>query len=120
MKKSVYLLCLIIFTCLSCIKYERGCVVKGNVTYDSTGAPAQNIRVDLILCAREAKGQSYYYTSSAASTMTDSKGYYIIYYKKLRGWKYSYYVSANSPIVPGGLGNPPSMPNKTTVDLKIK
>ncbi|MEO6305133.1 MAG: hypothetical protein ABIP51_18385 [Bacteroidia bacterium] len=119
MKKQYFLILLVIVIFNSCIKYEHGCVVQGNVTYDSTGVAAEGIPVSLILCTREARGQSYYSSSSQITTYSDSKGDYIIYYKKKRGWQYSYSVSANFTAPAGGLGNPPSMPKKNTVNLTV-
>ncbi len=119
MNKNKLLIFLLLIASFSCIKYEHGYVVQGNVTYNSTGAIAEGVEVHLILHTREAKGQSNYSSSSVSKTITDSKGDYIIYYKKLRGWRYSYSVAVNFTSPAGGLGNPPSMPKKHTANLVI-
>ncbi len=121
MKKNFLLFILIIIVCTSCIKYHTGSYsVKGTVRYDSTGSPAQGVTVNLLLAARQAKGQSASTVTKVKSTETDSNGEYIIYYKKSRGWEYSYSVQYESNYPYGYSAGYPLDQQNSIVDLSIK
>ena len=75
----------------SCQKSGNG-YVRGTVIDASTGNPAVGIPVSVIVETSQAKGQSYFTTSTVGATTTGSDGIYKINFKKHRGWEYSYKV----------------------------